>query len=95
MKVSLAKATENDAKSIFDIQVKAFMPLLNKYKDYETNPANETIERVTIRINKPNGSFYKIFADNKLVGAICIYWKEERQFWISPMFIPLLIKVKG
>ncbi|QPQ31335.1 GNAT family N-acetyltransferase [Lysinibacillus sp. JNUCC 51] len=87
MELRLEKAIENDAQAIFDIQVKAFMPLLNKYEDYETNPANETIERVISRINQQNGSFYKILADNTLVGAIFVHWREEVQFWISPMFI--------
>ena len=32
MVVRLEKATDNDAQSIFDIQVKAFMPLLGKCK---------------------------------------------------------------
>lgn len=63
------------------------MPLLEKYKDYETNPAEETIERVITRIIKPNGGFYKILADDKLIGTICVFWKEDVQFWISPMFI--------
>ncbi|MED4531538.1 GNAT family N-acetyltransferase [Metabacillus fastidiosus] len=87
MKVRLEKAVDNDAQSIFDIQVKAFLPLLDKYKDYETNPANETIERVIKRINKTNGGFYKILVDSTLVGAICVFWKENTKFWISPMFI--------
>lgn len=87
MELKLEKATENNAQEIFDIQVKAFMPLLNKYEDFETNPANETIERVISRINQYNGGFYKILADNTLVGAIGVFWKEDVQFWISPMFI--------
>ncbi|RPF50256.1 GNAT family N-acetyltransferase [Aquisalibacillus elongatus] len=87
MGIRLEKATDKDADSIFEIQVKAFTPLLDKYKDYDTNPANETIERVKSRIDNPNGCFYKILDDNKLVGAICIFWKENIQFWISPMFI--------
>ncbi|MGG3890785.1 GNAT family N-acetyltransferase [Metabacillus fastidiosus] len=87
MKIRLEKAVDNDAQSIFDIQVKTFLPLLDKYKDYETNPANETIERVIKRINKTNGGFYKILVDNTLVGAICVFWKENTKFWISPMFI--------
>ncbi|NIK11749.1 GNAT family N-acetyltransferase [Alkalibacillus almallahensis] len=95
MEVRLEKATDKDAQSIFDIQVKAFMPLLDKYKDYETNPANETVERVITRINNPNGGFYKILADKKLVGAICILWKENLQFWISPMFILPSYQGKG
>jgi GNAT superfamily N-acetyltransferase len=87
MEISIEKATNLDAKAIFDIQVKAFKPLLEKYKDYETNPANENLERVYTRINNPNGGFYKILANNIMVGAIYVFWKKDVQFWISPMFI--------
>nr|WP_144926679.1 GNAT family N-acetyltransferase [Paenibacillus bovis] len=87
MEVVLERATNNDAQAIFELQVESFMPLLQKYQDYETNPANETIEKVIRRINRSNGGFFKILADNILVGAICIYWKENYQFCISPMFI--------
>lgn len=77
MEVRLIKATDNDAQSIFNIQVEAFIPLLDKYKDYDINPANESIDRVLTRINRPDGGFYKILADDKLVGAICVFWKED------------------
>jgi GNAT superfamily N-acetyltransferase len=87
MGVSIEKAIESDAESIFDIQVKAFLPLLEKYQDFDTNPANETIERVVKRITNPQGSFYKILLDHTLVGAICVSWKDDTQFWIGPMFI--------
>ncbi|OIK12655.1 GNAT family N-acetyltransferase [Bacillus sp. MUM 13] len=87
MEIRLEKAAETDAKSIFEIQVKAFNPLLDEYRDYETNPANETIEKVLARINNPDGGFYKILSDDVLVGAICLVCEEETQFWISPMFI--------
>ena len=87
MVVKLEKAIESDASTIFDIQVDAFQPLLEKYKDFDTNPANETIERVVTRINNPTGDFYKISVDNVHVGAIYVLWKELTQFWISPMFI--------
>lgn len=86
MNIMLTKATENDAQSLLDIQVQSFTPLLKKYQDHHTNPANETIEKVLTRINRSNGSFYKILNDNTLVGGICIYWKEDEQFWISPMY---------
>ncbi len=95
MDIRLEKATNADAQIIFDIQVKAFVPLLEKYKDYNTNPANETIERVITRINNPNGGFYKILVDNILVGAISVFWKEEVQFSISPMFILPQYQGKG
>lgn len=87
MDIRLEKATDKDAHAIFEIQVKAFIPLLKKYKDYDINQANETIDRIITKINRSEGGFYKILADNELVGAICVFWKEVVQFWISPMFI--------
>jgi GNAT superfamily N-acetyltransferase len=87
VEIQLVKATEREAEAIFDLQVKAFLPLLEVYKDFDTSPATETIDRVVSRINRPNGGFYKIFADDVFVGAICVYWKEDTQFWISPIFI--------
>ncbi|WP_108669941.1 GNAT family N-acetyltransferase [Peribacillus acanthi] len=87
MKITLEKATHTDAETIFDIQIKAFQPLLEKYRDYETSPVNESIARVMERINHSNGGFFKIVADHIVVGAICVVWKEETKFRISPMFI--------
>ncbi|QBP43202.1 N-acetyltransferase (plasmid) [Paenisporosarcina antarctica] len=71
------------------------MPLLEKYKDYDTNPANETIEDVIKRINKFSGGLYKIVYGNSLVGTICVVWKEDVQFWISPMSIIPAYQGKG
>ena len=87
MPIKLERAIESDAQSIFNMQVNAFTPLLERYQDFKTSPAAETIERTITRINNPNGGFYKIMLDNQLVGAICVFWKEKSQFWISPMFI--------
>ena len=87
MPIKLEKAIESEAQSIFDMQVNAFTPLLERYQDFNTSPAAETIERTITRITNPSGGFYKIMLDNQLVGAICVFWKEKSQFWISPMFI--------
>ncbi|TCM89720.1 RimJ/RimL family protein N-acetyltransferase [Paenibacillus sp. BK033] len=88
MNIKLEVAVEKDAELILDIQVRAFLPLLEKYQDFETNPANETIERVVKRIINPQGQVYKIIADGVLVGAICVVRKEDGvMFWIGPMFI--------
>ena len=88
MKIILEKATESDAAVLFQMQIDSFHPLLNKYKDYETNPANESIEKTIFRINNPSINFYKMIIDSRLVGAICISQKElPYKFWISPMFI--------
>ncbi|MHC1683083.1 MAG: hypothetical protein AB6733_09070 [Clostridiaceae bacterium] len=46
MNISLIKAELKDVGTIHTIQVKSFMPLLEKYQDYDTNPANDTIEKI-------------------------------------------------
>lgn len=86
MHLSLIKATVEDAEIILNMQRRAFMPLLEKYQDYDVNPANETIERVMERILNRNGGFYKIILDQQIVGAICISHRDGYE-WISPMFI--------
>ncbi len=88
MEITLEKAIESDAAVLFQMQIDSFSPLLHKYKDYETNPANEPIEKTIFRINNPSSNFYKMIIDSRLVGAICISQKElPYNFWISPMFI--------
>ena len=56
MKIHLIKATLKDAKDIWEIQVKAFKKLLDKYQDFETNPASEPISNIEIRL-KQNFTF--------------------------------------
>ncbi|MGX8238696.1 GNAT family N-acetyltransferase [Exiguobacterium undae] len=85
--IHLEPATDSDALALFELQVAAFSPLLKKYQDYDTNPANETIDRVYARIHHPTSTFLKIIADGQLVGAICIRWKEDVHFRISPLFL--------
>jgi len=45
MNISLAKSGLKDAETIHVMQIKSFMPLLEKYQDYETSPVNEPIEK--------------------------------------------------
>ncbi|ENQ3104097.1 Acetyltransferase (GNAT) family protein [Bacillus sp. 491mf] len=88
MGVTLEKATVSDAELIHAMQVEAFLPLLETYQDYNTNPANEKLDRIITRINNLHGGFYKIMYNNDVVGAVCVVRKEENtEFWISPMFI--------
>ena len=96
MDIQLVKVDEKDAVALFSIQREAFMPLLEKYKDYDTNPANEDIDKMIKRMNNPNGVFYKIIYNQKLVGAINVLWKKGTyEYKISPMFIAPEYQGKG
>lgn len=48
--MELKRATVNDAGTIWSMQREAFSELLDKYRDYETNPACETAEQIKARL---------------------------------------------
>ena len=88
MRISLQKASIRDAEAIHRLQVESFLPLLCKYRDYETNPANEDVERIIDRLKQPHTTYYFIILDDTRIGAIRIIFNDEtRRARISPMFI--------
>lgn len=88
MTIELIKASLQDASKIHEMQVKAFLPLLEKYQDYDLSPATETVERIIRRIEQPFTHYYIIEIDSKAVGAIRIVLLEEgKKCRISPVFI--------
>ena len=97
MKIELIRASLKDAKEIWEIQVKSFKNFLDKYQDFETNPANEPISNVEMRLKQNFTFFYFIFVDNKKVGAIRIidYKEKEKNKRISPIFILPKYRNKG
>lgn len=87
MEISLFKSGVNEASVIHEMQIKAFMPLLNKYQDYETSPANESIGRTIDRFNQTFTDYYLIKQDNMSVGAIRIVRKENKIYRVSRIFV--------
>ncbi|MFC7680782.1 GNAT family N-acetyltransferase [Paenibacillus sp. GCM10028914] len=87
MEISLKKSGLNQASFIHEMQIKAFMPLLEKYQDYETSPANETVDRIISRMNQPFTDYYLIRYKEVYVGAIRIVRKDNFVYRVSPIFI--------
>lgn len=87
MNISLHKANLEDAEIIHNMKVKSFMSLLEKYKDFETSPANETIEKVIMQINQAFTDYYIIKTDEINIGAIRIAKLNNKQNRVSPIFI--------
>ena len=83
----IQKATIEDAPLIHSIQMEAFQPLLDKYQDFDTSPANETIQRTIDRLQQKQTDYYLIVYDKITVGAIRIVRKDNRRYRISPIFI--------
>ena len=97
MKIELIRASLKDAKEIWKMQVKSFKNLLDKYQDFETKPASETILNVEMRLKQNFTFFYFIFIDNKKVGAIRVvdYKEKNKNKRISPLFILPEYRNKG
>ena len=87
--MKLVKADKSDLETILQMQIKAFMPMLEKYRDYETSPANEKYEDILFRFNQPQTTYYFIEVDSQKVGVIRIvdFKDESTRKRISPIFI--------
>ena len=68
--VKLRRAGAADAETIWKIQREAFAGLLEKYRDYDTNPAAEPQERVAERLAQPQTYYYFIEVQGNTVGTI-------------------------
>ena len=86
--VTLRKAAREDIGKVWKMQVEAFRGILEKYRDYDTNPAAESVERVTARFDMPGSVYYFIVAEGEDVGVIrVIDNKDGTRKRISPLWI--------
>ena len=86
--MSLLAAGKDDMETIWKMQVEAFSKLLDKYQDYDTNPAAESFEKVMARYEQPWTTYYFISIENENVGAVRIVDKKDgSRKRISPVWI--------
>ena len=97
MEVRLLRANIDNAKELHAMQIEAFKELLYKYQDFDTSPANETVEKVETRLKQDFTFFYFICIGQQKVGAIRIIDKKEdgKNKRISPIFILPAFQGKG
>ncbi|MBR4510148.1 MAG: GNAT family N-acetyltransferase [Ruminococcus sp.] len=94
--MELIRIKNNDAEELWKMQVAAFAELLERYQDHDTNPANETLERVKIRLDQPSTYYYFIINDGVKVGAIRVVdMHDGSRKRISPLFIMKEYRGKG
>ena len=89
MEVRLLRAVPSDAQTIWRMQVRAFAPLLERYQDTQTSPANETPERVKRRLEQKETYYYLIACEGETVGAIRVVDLQDgvSPKRISPLFV--------
>lgn len=89
MEIELLRADIKDAKEIHAMQIEAFKELLEKYHDFDTNPANESVEKVEARLKQDFTYYYFICADSRKAGVVRVIDKKENRTnkRISPIFV--------
>ena len=60
MEITLLRANIDDAEELHAMQVEAFKELLEKYQDFDTSPANESVEKVEARLQQDFTYYYFI-----------------------------------
>lgn len=68
--VTLRKAKYEDCSLIHSIQVRSFVGLLQKYNDFDSNPAVESLDKIQQRFQQPYTDYYLICAGDETVGML-------------------------
>lgn len=90
--VELSRTSASKAKEIWEMQKFAFADILRKYGDYDTSPANETIDKVKSRFEDPNTYHYFIKVKDQNVGVLRVVdpktgeKKQLAQIFIMPEY---------
>ncbi len=87
MNLLLQKCTQPDCEKIQQMQKAAFAALLEKYRDFDTNPACESVERIREKMNQPQTTWYFIISGNDVVGGVRLFEIDGRTMRVSPIFI--------
>lgn len=97
MNIELIKATLEDAGILWKMQVESFIDLLNRYQDYDTNPASEQVNRTIERLSMPETYYYFIKYNGDISGAIRVVDLKDNitPKRISPLFIMPEFRGKG
>ena len=96
MDVILRKADLADAQLLWQMQVESFRKTYETYRDDETTPYLEKMERTVQRINEPATSYYVIEADGAPVGGIRVRdYGTENPKVLGPLYVLPECRGKG
>lgn len=90
---TLISVTEIDIPLLWQMQKEAFMPLLEKYRDYDTSPAAVTLDEVKRKLARPEmlGCWF-ILEDGEKVGSFYVKRSDPiregvLRFFLSNVFV--------
>lgn len=87
MNVKIVKADFQDLQLLYDIQIKSFKPLLDKYQDYDMSLGNESMEQIIRRYDQDFTTYWLIKSEDKTVGGVRVITLDNGHYRISPIFM--------
>jgi len=89
MELTLKRASEKDADLIWRMQIESFTQMYERYRDDQTSPAKEPIDKVIARLRQPYTYYYLIETIEGITGAIRVvdFHEVGKPKRISPLFI--------
>lgn len=84
--IRLVRAVLSDAEELYELQKACFQALLEKYQDYELNPAAEPLEKTIGRLRENFTDFYFIMLGNRKIGGVRIRHRD-RECKLGPIFL--------
>ena len=85
MELTIAKTKAHEAPILLKIQQQAFAEDLKKYQDHETNPANESIERLASKIEL--FLHYTIWYRHEIIGGIDVRDLKQNRYRLNRIFL--------
>ncbi len=90
MSVKLIKASVEDARELYSMQIEAFKKIYQKYQDHDTSPVTENLEKTVKRLKEDFTDYYFIVLNRKNIGAARVRRIGEKlrlgPFYILPEF---------
>jgi len=84
--IHLQKVGAEHGKELFEMRKRAFLPLLERYQDYDTNPAAESWEKFQ-RFFLESSDNYLICLGELPVGALRVVRLAEGEYRLSPISV--------
>lgn len=84
--VQLVLAQRSDAQLIHGLKREAFLPLYEIYRDDETSPVMDTVDKVVCQLAQEDTDYWLIVYEGRMVGGVRVVRKKDANL-ISPMFV--------
>lgn len=93
MNLTIKRTKEVEARRLLEIQTEAFAEDLKRYEDYDTNPVNESIERLLWKI----AAFihYTIWLGDEIIGGADVRDLQENKYRLNRIFLSNEYQNKG